>query len=50
MWWPLINPVDEDIELSGLKRIGYILGKCRVIDAGMWIDHLRRKPYICNLL
>ncbi|BCB03223.1 cytochrome c oxidase assembly factor CtaG [Bacillus sp. KH172YL63] len=26
MWWPLINPVDDDIELSGLKRIGYILG------------------------
>ncbi|CAN7443640.1 cytochrome c oxidase assembly factor CtaG [Rossellomorea sp. LjRoot5] len=26
MWWPLINPADEDIELSGLKRIGYILG------------------------
>ncbi|MBM7586697.1 putative membrane protein [Bacillus pakistanensis] len=26
MWWPLIKPVDEDVELSGLKRIGYILG------------------------
>ncbi|MEG9296523.1 cytochrome c oxidase assembly factor CtaG [Mangrovibacillus sp. Mu-81] len=26
MWWPLINPADEDIDLSGLKRIGYILG------------------------
>lgn len=26
MWWPLLNPVDDDIDLSGLKRIGYILG------------------------
>jgi putative membrane protein len=26
MWWPLLNPADEDIDLSGLKRIGYILG------------------------
>ncbi|WJV17247.1 cytochrome c oxidase assembly factor CtaG [Rossellomorea marisflavi] len=26
MWWPLLNPGDEDIDLSGLKRIGYILG------------------------
>ncbi|WP_064093835.1 cytochrome c oxidase assembly factor CtaG [Rossellomorea aquimaris] len=26
MWWPLINPAEEDFELSGLKRIGYILG------------------------
>ncbi|OIU72346.1 cytochrome c oxidase assembly factor CtaG [Rossellomorea aquimaris] len=26
MWWPLLNPADEDIDLEGLKRIGYILG------------------------
>ena len=26
MWWPLLNPADDDIDLSGLKRIGYILG------------------------
>ncbi|MCA1062239.1 cytochrome c oxidase assembly factor CtaG [Rossellomorea sp. AcN35-11] len=26
MWWPLLNPVEDDIDLIGLKRIGYILG------------------------
>ncbi len=26
MWWPLISPVEDDIELNGLRRIGYILG------------------------
>ncbi|NMH71318.1 cytochrome c oxidase assembly factor CtaG [Bacillus sp. RO3] len=26
MWWPLLNRVEDDIDLIGLKRIGYILG------------------------
>ncbi|MGF2615515.1 cytochrome c oxidase assembly factor CtaG [Rossellomorea vietnamensis] len=26
MWWPLLNPADNKIDLHGLKKIGYILG------------------------
>jgi putative membrane protein len=49
MWWPLINPADEDIDLSGLKRIGYILGSAVLLTPAcgliIFAEHPLYAPY-----
>ncbi|MCA1053381.1 cytochrome c oxidase assembly factor CtaG [Rossellomorea aquimaris] len=49
MWWPLLNPADEDIDLSGLKRIGYILGSAVLLTPAcgliIFAEHPLYAPY-----
>lgn len=44
MWWPLLNPVDDDIDLSGLKRIGYILGSAVLLTPACGLIIFAQNP------